>query len=316
MSFLIAIFFAVIPGFMRQQAPLQKIENPLFAQKKVAVYLKREDLLHPTISGNKWRKLKYNLIAAKEQGKNTLLTFGGAYSNHIAALAAAGKEYRFNTLGFIRGEEHLPLNPTLAFAAHCGMVLIYLNREAYRQKDSPEFLDSLRQQYPEAYILPEGGTNLLAVKGCTEIVNDINIPFDYIGCAVGTGGTLAGIIASLRGEKKVIGFPALKGGEFLSQDIQQLVKAYTNREYSNWELQTQYHFGGYAKVKPELLQFIQDFKEQQHILLEPVYTGKMLFGIYDLIRQDYFKPGSRIIAIHTGGLQGLAGFEERLVIKF
>jgi len=299
-----------------QPAPLQKIQDPLFTQKRVELYLKREDLLHPTISGNKWRKLKYNLKAAKEQHKSLLLTFGGAYSNHIVAVAAAGKEYNFRTLGFIRGEEHASLNPTLAFAVHCGMALIYLNREAYRQKDSPEFLDSLRQQYPEAYILPEGGTNLLAVKGCTEIVNDIDILFDYICCAVGTGGTLAGIIAGLPGEKKIIGFSALKGGEFSNQDIQQLVKAYTNREYTNWELQTQYHFGGYAKVKPELLQFIQDFKEQQGVLLEPVYTGKMLFGIYDLIRQGYFNPGSRIIAIHTGGLQGLAGFEERLGIKF
>ena len=301
---------------MMQSAPLQKIEDPFFTQKEVELYLKREDLLHPAISGNKWRKLKYNLSAAREQGKSTLLTFGGAYSNHIAAVAAAGKEYSFKTLGFIRGEEHLPLNPTLTLAANCGMQLFYLDREVYRQKNNPEFIAALQQQYPEAYILPEGGTNLLAVKGCTEIVHDINIPFDYICCAAGTGGTLAGIIAGMQGGKKVIGFPALKRGEFLYPEIQQLVKEYTGLEYDNWELQTQYHFGGYAKVKPELITFIKDFKAQQGILLEPIYTGKMLFGIFDLIQQDYFKPSSTIVAIHTGGLQGLAGFEERLGIKF
>jgi len=298
-----------------EPAFLQKIEYPLFDHKKVEVYLKREDLLHPTISGNKWRKLKYNLSAAKEQGKSILLTFGGAYSNHIAAVAAAGKEFNFKTLGFIRGEEHLPLNPTLTLAANCGMQLFYLDREVYRQKNNPEFVAALQQQYPEAYILPEGGTNLLAVKGCTEIVHDINIPFDYICCAAGTGGTLAGIIAGMQGEKKVIGFPALKRGEFLYPEIQQMVKEYTGLEYDNWELQTQYHFGGYAKVKPELIAFMKDFKKQQGILLEPIYTGKMLFGIYDLIQQDYFKPCSTIVAIHTGGLQGIAGFEERLGIK-
>ena len=300
---------------MMQSAPLQKIEDPLFAEKRVELFLKREDLLHPAISGNKWRKLKYNLSAAKEQGKSMLLTFGGAYSNHIAAVAAAGKEFNFKTLGFIRGEEHLPLNPTLAFAANYGMQLFYLDRETYRRKDSPEFLTLLQQQYPKAYILPEGGTNLLAVKGCTEIVNDIDLPFNYICCSAGTGGTLAGIIAGLAGEKKIIGFPALKGGDFLYHEVKQLVKAYAGREYANWELQTQYHFGGYAKVKPELLQFIKDFKAQQHILLEPIYTGKMLFGILDLIRQDYFEPGSIIVTLHTGGLQGLAGMEERLGIK-
>ena len=200
-------------------------------------------------------------------------------------------------------------------AANCGMQLFYLDREIYRQKNKPEFIAALQQQYPEAYILPEGGTNLLAVKGCTEIVNDIDIPFDYICCAAGTGGTLAGIIAGMQGEKKVIGFPSLKGGEFLYPEIQELVKAYTGLEYTNWELQTQYHFGGYAKVKPELMAFIKDFKAQQGILLEPIYTGKMLFGIYDLIQQDYFKPSSTIVVIHTGGLQGIAGFEERLGIR-
>jgi 1-aminocyclopropane-1-carboxylate deaminase/D-cysteine desulfhydrase-like pyridoxal-dependent ACC family enzyme len=150
------------------------------------------------------------------------------------------------------------------------------------------------------------------VKGCTEIVQDIAIDYDYVCCASGTGGTLAGIIAGLAGEKQVLGFPALKGGAFLQEDIKQLVYSYSGREFSNWHLITDYHFGGYAKVKPELLAFMQAFQKQHNILLEPIYTGKMMYGTFDLIRQGYFPKGSRIVAIHTGGLQGNAGFKERL----
>ncbi|WP_146900415.1 1-aminocyclopropane-1-carboxylate deaminase/D-cysteine desulfhydrase [Adhaeribacter aerolatus] len=300
---------------MKASAPVQLLQDPLFATKGVQVYLKREDLLHPTIPGNKWRKLKYNLQAARESGKNTLLTFGGAYSNHIAAVAAAGREFNFRTIGYIRGEAHLTLNPTLTFATNCGMQLHYLDREAYRLKNTPFFLEKLRHEYPEAYLLPEGGTNLLALKGCAEIVPDITVAYDYLLCAAGTGGTLAGIIAGLAGEKQVIGFPALKGGAFLKEDIVHLVTHYTGQTYDNWELQTQYHFGGYAKIKPELVAFIQYFRQQHQVPIEPIYTGKMLYGLYDLIRNDYFKPNTAIVAIHTGGLQGLAGLEERLGVR-
>lgn len=282
---------------------------------QLELYIKREDLLHPEISGNKWRKLKYNLQEAKRLQHQTLLTFGGAYSNHIAATAAAGKTYGFNTIGIIRGEGHLPLNPTLRFATFCGMQLQYISREAYREKDNPDFLQELSARYSQPYILPEGGTNNLALKGCTEVVKDIAINYDYICCASGTGGTVAGIIAGLAGEKQVLGFPALKGGDFLQEDIRQLVYNYNGSEFSNWQLITDYHFGGYAKVKPELLAFIQTFQRQHHIPLEPIYTGKMIYGIFDLIRQGYFPKGSRIIAIHTGGLQGNAGFKERLGVK-
>ncbi|PSR55047.1 1-aminocyclopropane-1-carboxylate deaminase [Adhaeribacter arboris] len=292
-------------------ASLQLISEPLLQEKALTLYLKREDLLHPYISGNKWRKLKYNLAEAKNQGKDTLLTFGGAYSNHIAAVSATGQEFNFKTIGFIRGEPHVPLNSTLQFAQNCGMQLHYLDRTTYRQKQEPDFQEQLISKYPHAYLLPEGGTNVLAVKGCTEIIHDINIPVDYICCAAGTGGTLAGIIAGLQGKAQVLGFSALKGGKFLEADIAALVKEYNGQEYDNWQLQTDYHFGGYAKVKPELIAFMQAFKENHHIPLETIYTGKMMYGIYDLIRQDFFKAGNTIIAIHTGGLQGLAGFAER-----
>ncbi len=186
--------------------PLQLISEPLLLEKGITLYLKREDLLQPHISGNKWRKLKYNLQAAKEQQKNTLLTFGGAYSNHIAAVAAAGQEFNFQTIGFIRGELHEPLNPTLTFARDCGMQLHYLERTTYRHKQDATFQQQIQADYPDAYIIPEGGTNNLALKGCAEIITSMNASFDYICCSCGTGGTLAGIIAGLQGQAQVLGF--------------------------------------------------------------------------------------------------------------
>jgi 1-aminocyclopropane-1-carboxylate deaminase/D-cysteine desulfhydrase-like pyridoxal-dependent ACC family enzyme len=294
------------------EAPLQQLHDPLLEEQGIALWVKREDLLHPAISGNKWRKLRYNLEEAKRQQKNTLLTFGGAYSNHIAAVAAAGQEFGFRTIGIIRGEEHLPLNPTLSFATAAGMALHYISREAYRQKQEPAYLEQLARQFGQPYLIPEGGTNALAVKSCTEIVSDIAVDYDFLCCACGTGGTVAGIIAGLAGEKQVLGFPALKGGEFLNKEIEQLIKTYNGQRYTNWQLITDYHFGGYAKVKPELLAFMRQFQEQHQVPLEPIYTGKMFYGLMDMIKQGYFPTGSRIVAIHTGGLQGNAGFEERL----
>jgi 1-aminocyclopropane-1-carboxylate deaminase/D-cysteine desulfhydrase-like pyridoxal-dependent ACC family enzyme len=295
---------------------LQRLSDPLLTEKGITLYLKREDLLHPGIPGNKWRKLKYNLEAARAQGKTALLTFGGAYSNHIAAVAAAGPAFGFATLGFIRGEEHLPLNPTLSLAVANGMQLLYLDRESYRRKSDPGFWLLLQQQYPQAYLLPEGGTNNLAVQGCTEIIPDIELPYEVLCCAVGTGGTLAGIIAGLAGQKQVVGFPALKGGDFLAPVIRQLVQDYSGQDYPNWHLETAYHFGGYAKVKPDLISFIRDFKARHQVLLDPVYTGKMMYGLFDLIRKDHFPPGTVLVALHTGGQQGALGLQERLGIAF
>lgn len=281
-------------------------------EQGVELWVKREDLLHPHIPGNKWRKLKYNLQEAERQGHHTLLTFGGAYSNHIAATAAAGREFSFKTIGIIRGEEHLPLNPTLRFAAACGMQLHYMPRDTYRHKNEPKTLQELQQKHGQTYLLPEGGTNLLAVKGCTEIVSELDLNYSHICCALGTGGTLAGIVAGLAGERQVLGFPALKGGNFLGQEVAELVQRYSGHSYSNWHLVTNYHFGGYAKVKPELLNFMRAFRQRHGIEVEPVYTGKIFFGLFDLIRQGYFARGSRVVAVHTGGLQGNEGFKERL----
>lgn len=291
--------------------PLQPISHPLLSEKGVELWVLREDLLHPTIPGNKWRKLKYNLLAAQEQTAETLVTFGGAFSNHIAAVAAAGQEFGFQTIGYIRGEEMLPLNPTLQFAQSSGMQLKYLSRADYRLRNETRFQAEIEKTGQKLYLLPEGGTNQLAVKGCTEIVSDLTQSWDVLCVAAGTGGTLAGMIAGAAGSGQIIGFPALKGGDFLRDEVADLVQADSGQAFNNWTLQTEYHFGGYAKHKPELLSFIRNFQEQHGILLDPVYTGKLLFGVFDLIGKDHFKEGTRIVAVHTGGLQGWAGYKER-----
>jgi len=277
----------------------------------IRLTVKREDLLHPHISGNKFRKLKYNILEAKAKNKSCLLTFGGAFSNHIAATAAAGSEYNFNTIGIIRGEElvsKIGENPTLSFAQAKGMKLEFISREAYRNKTENYFIESLREQFGDFYLVPEGGTNELAIQGCEEILDEGDIGFTHICCAVGTGGTISGIINSALPHQKVIGFPALKGAG-LSDDICKFARK------GNWELAEGYHFGGYGKVTEELITFMNDFYSTSGILLDPVYTGKLFFGVIDLVRNGYFPENSDILLIHTGGLQGIAGMNRELTRK-
>lgn len=279
-----------------QQVPYQHIE---YRHQRISI--KRLDLIHPQISGNKFFKLKYNLLAARQQGFEKVLTFGGAYSNHIAATAFAAHKFGFQSLGMIRGEElaQRPFNPTLATAQQFGMQLEFISRNAYRQKDQPDFLQRLQQQYPDFYLIPEGGTNALAVQGCREILTAEDAQFDLICCAVGTGGTFAGLIEASQQHQQLLGFSALKG-DFLTQEVAQLT---TKR---NWRILDDYCCGGYAKTTPELIQFIQSFEQRYNIPLEQVYTGKMLRGIFDLIDQDKIGPDQKILLIHTGGLQGRA----------
>jgi len=248
---------------------------------------------------------------AKADGKRTLLTFGGAFSNHIAAVASAGQLYGFDTVGIIRGEELLDKieeNPTLSFASQQGMKLEFISREAYRNKENPEFLAQLSNRFPDACILPEGGTNELAVKGCEEILTGEDSAFDYICCAVGTGGTLAGLSNSAKEHQQVLGFSSLKG-TFETEAISK----YSNK--NNWKIISDYHFGGYGKVTPELIHFINRFYDENKVPLDPVYTGKLLFGIEDLAKNGYFRKGARILAIHTGGLQGISGMNQKLKHK-
>lgn len=289
----------------------------LFDDEKtgISLYLKREDLLHPEISGNKFRKLKYNLLEAKKQGKTKLLTFGGAFSNHISAVAAAGKKFGFETIGIVRGEElgknlaqTLAENATLKFAVSCGMQLYFLSRKEYREKDTQEIFHRLKTKFGNFYLIPEGGTNELAIKGCTEILTKEDEGFDYICCPVGTGGTFAGIAEASEKHQQILGFSVLKG-DFISLEIKKFVKK------NNWKIITNYHFGGYGKVTGELIGFINEFKEKHGILLDPIYTGKMMFGVFELIEQGFFKENTRILAVHTGGIQGIDGMNNLLEKK-
>jgi len=302
-------------------APVQKLHHPLFEQRKVVVMIKREDLLHAEVSGNKWRKLKYNLTFARENGFSQLLTFGGAYSNHLYATAAAGKLYGFETIGVVRGEPVFPLNPTLDFAVKCGMQLHYVSREDYRNKESNDLIERLHEQYGAAFFIPEGGSNAWGVNGCMDILREVKESFDIVTVPCGTGATLAGIVLSLEDEQRAIGFSALKGGGFLMQDVMKHVQSVLNDPMPNpafaesFEIETDFHFGGYGKVNPELIEFMQQFYNDFEIKLDPVYTAKMAFGIFKKIERGEFKPGTRILMIHTGGLQGLAGLQQRLGIS-
>lgn len=292
----------------------QTLDHPLLEEKGVELAIKRLDLIHPLISGNKFFKLKYNLEEAVNKGYKSILTFGGAYSNHIQASAAATKLFGLNSIGLIRGEETLPLNPTLDFAQSQGMKIEYVNRADYRRKNETEFLDELKKKYPNCFIIPEGGTNSLAIQGTAEILEEGDKDYSDIILSIGTGGTFSGILKSLQPNQKALGISSLKGS-FINKEISELLEKNQILTNGEWEINTAYHFGGYAKYNQVLIDFIWEFYESFGIVLDPIYTGKMMFGIWDLIKKDQFLKGSKVLAIHTGGLQGNFGFYERTNIK-
>lgn len=316
---------SLAPLFRHPPSPLEELENPTLRRAGVRLLVKRDDRLRLgpglALCGNKWRKLQYNLQAARDEGQTTLLTFGGAYSNHIAAVAGAGAAFGFRTIGLIRGERPQGLNPTLHFAEDCGMELHFLSRAAFREKQSPDFINQLQEQFGPFYLLPEGGTNALALRGCRHIAEEVErqterLP-DYWCCSLGTGGTFAGIAAALGGRAKALGFSALKG-DFHAEEVARLLVASQSspprgdkRGAEAWEVNTDFHFGGYAKFSPYLVDFINGFRQQHGILLDPIYTGKLFYGIFQLAEEGYFPKGSIILAVHTGGLQGIAGFNGR-----
>lgn len=291
------------------QSEIQQIH--INNKHNIQLFVKREDLIHPFISGNKYRKLKYNLIEAKRQQKTTLLTFGGAFSNHIAATAFAGNEKGFRTIGVIRGHElvnKMETNPTLNFAQQNGMQFHFVTRGLYREKETIDFQKTLKKQFGDFYLIPEGGTNALAVKGCEDILNSDDNHFDYICTCVGTGGTICGLINASQNHQNILGFPALKG-DFLTSEILKFAKQ------KNWELIGDYHFGGYAKINEDLVAFINEFRLKYSIPLDPIYTGKMFYGVFDMIAKNMFEKNSKILMIHTGGLQGIEGMNTRLQKK-
>jgi 1-aminocyclopropane-1-carboxylate deaminase len=276
--------------------PLIEIFDDLFVENDVKVFVKRDDLTHEHVSGNKFRKLKYNLLEAKNMGFKKILTFGGAFSNHIAAVAEAGFLFGFDTLGLIRGDElNAESSPTLKFATQKGMKFEFVSREAYRNK--ADLTSVFSNEY---FVIPEGGSNYLALKGVAELLEEQLYP-DYICTAVGTGGTMAGLLSNVKYEGEVLGFTVLKNGDFLKDEV----SFFLEKDFpENAELETRFHFGGYAKYNDELLSFIKTFESKHDFLLDQVYTGKMFFGVYQKIKEGFFKKGTRIVLLHTGGLQG------------
>ena len=283
---------------------LTKIDDPLLDQYQIKLWIKRDDLLHPIISGNKWRKLKYSLDHALSEGADTLISMGGAYSNHLHALAYVGKALGLKTIGLVRGEQPETLTPTLSDLQNWGMVLKFVSRFDYRLLRQYKGCYDLPGLKPQQYWLPEGGAQALALKGVAELVNEIDGAYDILCVPCGTGATLAGIIDMVPDQVSVMGFAALKNAEFLQTAVESLLP----RPCSNWQINMDYHFGGFAKTSAELMTFMADFEFKTGIPLEPVYTGKMIYALYNLITKHTFKPGQRIIAVHTGGLQGKRGF--------
>lgn len=293
-----------------QYIPSTPLQHPLLDQLKVEMGVMRLDQVHPAVSGNKFFKLKYNLSEALKQNHKQVLTFGGAYSNHIYATAAAAKLEGLQSIGIIRGELLDSQNPTLRYAKEAGMILKSISRELYRNKIHPEFLDQLRQELGEFYLIPEGGTNALAIKGTSEILSSNQSDFSHLATPIGTGGTFAGLVNSLLPHQELLGISALKG-EAIHEEMKQLLHVHRIQSQGSVSLMTQYHHGGYAKWSSELIEFIHWFWESFGILLDPIYTGKMAFAVWDLLQKKYFKPGSRVLLIHTGGLQGNLGFTQR-----
>lgn len=282
---------------------LTKIDDPLLEQYQIELWMKRDDLLHPVISGNKWRKLKYILDHALALGADTLISMGGAYSNHLHALAYVGKVLGLKTIGLVRGEQSEVLTPTLLDMKNWGMELRFVSRTDYRLLRQYKNHHNLPGLKPRQYWLPEGGALVLALKGIAELVTEIEIPYDTLCVPCGTGTTLAGIIDAVPGSASVLGFSALKNADFLTADVNVMLSQSCN----NWQINLDYHFGGFAKINTGLSAFIDDFELKTTIPLEPIYTGKMVYAVYDLIKKHGFKAGERIIAIHTGGLQGKRG---------
>ena len=289
------------------ETPIVELHSELLKSSGIKLLVKREDLNHPTISGNKWWKLKYNLEEAFNKNYDTVLTFGGAYSNHIFATAAAAKELNLKSIGIIRGEETLPLNKTLSFAKANGMQLHHISRESYREKNTNEFTHDLRKRFGDFYLIPEGGTNNLAVKGCAEFAATYlsKIDFDYLLLPAGTGGTMAGLTCGLPPDKNVIGVSVLKDGNFLNDEVELLTKSFSGKSFRNWSILTEYHHGGYAKTSRELEDFISLMKKDHNLPLDHVYTGKLFWAVMREIEKGTFKKNSTLLVLHTGGLQGL-----------
>lgn len=289
------------------ETPIQRIHDNFLSKSGIRLSILRLDLIHPEISGNKWFKLKYNLECARNEGRNSLLSFGGPWSNHLHALAYAGKYFDFSTIGLVRGELPSPLNACLQDATNAGMELVPISRADYKNKDNPDFTEYIKRQFGNAFLIPEGGANKAGLLGCAEIINLYPQAFDLVCIACGTGTTLAGMANS--SQLPLLGFQILKGKGYLKRQVNTLMQQYQLSASCDWNVCDEFHFGGYAKITDEFLQFLTEFELNHGIPLDPVYSGKMLFGLYQLIKKrDFFPQNYSILTIHGGGMQGARGF--------
>jgi len=303
-------------------SPLQKLESSFLAEHGIELWMKRDDLIHPEISGNKWRKLELNIKNAKSQNL-PILTFGGAYSNHIAATAASCFDSGITSIGIIRGEEVKELNDTLKLAQDRGMNLHFVSREEYRKKEYPEYQNELKKLFGNFHLVPEGGANLEGVSGAHKIKEEIKIEFDLICSTAGTGTTAAGVLDALNAGEKLEVYSALKGGGFLKDEILNMQKLSSDSEEflslkeNQLDLVEDYHFGGFAKLKPQkgLIDFVNDFYSEFKIPLDLIYNGKMMYGLFARIRKGVYPSGTKIVAIHCGGLQGNKGMVDRFRLE-
>ena len=283
------------------------VQNEFITQiNGISLTIKREDQLHPNLSGNKFRKLKYNLTSYDRDKYKGIVTFGGAYSNHLVATAAAGKLMGIPTHGFVRGEELASqhLNPSLTFCEEHGMQLHFLTRADYRQKAESPMVENFLT-LGNYFVLPEGGTNAEAIKGCAEILTPQDNVFDTVCCSVGTGGTFRGLQESAHLNQHLLGFLAVNDSNVVHWIAENA------KHPNNYTLLTDHLYGGYGKATDELVQFINAFYKEFKILLDPLYTGKLLFGIFTLIKNKQWRWGKKVLIIHTGGIQGIQGFNQK-----
>ena len=297
---------------MHDFSPVQDIHHPLFSAKNISVAIKRDDLIHPFISGNKWRKLKYNISAIKKLNSSGILSFGGSYSNHIHALAYACFHHKIPCVGIIRGEAEYANNFTLSCAKTWGMQLHFVDRKTYRRRNDEDYIAELQAQFPSYVIVPEGGSNHLALAGVGEVMTELNqqTQFDTLLAPVGSGGTIAGLIKADNNQHKLLGIAVLKQQGYLTQAVNDLLGSHS-QQLTHWKILEQFHRGGYAKFSSTDVQRLLTFKQHCHIPFEPVYSGKMILALLDLVESGYFPAGHRVMLLHTGGLQGLAGLTER-----
>ncbi|GHE99070.1 1-aminocyclopropane-1-carboxylate deaminase/D-cysteine desulfhydrase [Thalassotalea profundi] len=296
---------------MKNISRLQTLNHPLFARHQVKVSIKRDDQIHPIISGNKWRKLKYNLQYAKLNQYKGIISFGGCYSNHLHALAYACQQQQLKALAIVRGESINQDNYTLSWAKHWGMQLSFVDRQTYRQRHETDYLYTLQQLYPDHFLVPEGGSNQLALEGIGEIINELNqqTTFDHLLVPVGSGGTLAGLIKQDNNQHNILGIAVLKQSNYLLNEVKTLLK--DNKSHHRWSIENDYHGGGYAKFSTDNANKILQFSKETGVQFEPIYSGKMLLGFLDLLENGYFNVNQHIVLLHTGGLQGIAGLVEQ-----